>query len=354
MHRYALFLLVLSSLFISPAGAATYYASPGGGGSCTQESPCSLETGVRRLAGGDTLYLTGGSYGALDTNRTPIASGSSWSTATTIASAPGETAILSRLNLAGGNCGGPELKYLILDRLVVHHPYQAGDSITMCGDGIHHVRLSNSDITGAKIFLDGGTGHEILNNTIHDTFAYGIYNAHVSGTLIRGNTFYRNNGYGIHAVSETGGTDDIVIEDNTIEEVGYYSFSGSACGIAVGTGNNALVRNNTIRNIRDRTGLNCGIQVGTNKTITNARVCQNTIADVAFGIQVQPGVREATIADNTLSNVERPWDINGSPSYTVTASASMRAICAASSGSRPPPEPRRLPQPTNLRILAIQ
>jgi len=57
-------LLLFSLLpFSSAAWAATYYAGPeGGGSSCTQRAPCTIDGGLRKMSGGDTLVLLDGVY----------------------------------------------------------------------------------------------------------------------------------------------------------------------------------------------------------------------------------------------------------------------------------------------------
>ena len=68
---------------ITYAAGNTLYVSPNGGGSCSSSSPCSLDTGLNQLRGGDTLILQGGNYsqmlsvpggkgGSSDGNRTVI------------------------------------------------------------------------------------------------------------------------------------------------------------------------------------------------------------------------------------------------------------------------------------------
>lgn len=54
------FLLVMAS----SAGAATRYASPAGGGDCSQASPCGLATALSGAANSDTVVVGAGTYGS--------------------------------------------------------------------------------------------------------------------------------------------------------------------------------------------------------------------------------------------------------------------------------------------------
>src|SRR5512147_646721 len=57
------FFMMLSAWAAGEAAAATYYSSPAGSGTtCSSASPCSLATGLGKLAAGDTLLLKDGIY----------------------------------------------------------------------------------------------------------------------------------------------------------------------------------------------------------------------------------------------------------------------------------------------------
>jgi hypothetical protein len=58
-----LIVIILTSVVQIKLYASVYYASPGGTGTGTFDSPCSFSSGLTKLtAGGDTLYLRGGIY----------------------------------------------------------------------------------------------------------------------------------------------------------------------------------------------------------------------------------------------------------------------------------------------------
>jgi len=53
-------------LWASVAAGADYYAAPNGSGvNCTFIAPCSFDTGLSKLASGDTLWMRGGTYGGI-------------------------------------------------------------------------------------------------------------------------------------------------------------------------------------------------------------------------------------------------------------------------------------------------
>jgi hypothetical protein len=106
--------------------AATYYASPvGSGASCTIESPCTLNTGLGKLAAGDTLYLRGGTY-----NQT-VSFGKSCTSASriTISGYPAETAIIDGKNTIPSHWGtlfNVSGDYVTIRNLEVKDSYSMG------------------------------------------------------------------------------------------------------------------------------------------------------------------------------------------------------------------------------------
>ena len=67
--------------FTKSANAATYYASPiGSGATCSQSSPCTVQTGISKLTAGAILWLLDGTYtgdsGMINTNNLHGSSGS--------------------------------------------------------------------------------------------------------------------------------------------------------------------------------------------------------------------------------------------------------------------------------------
>src|SRR5580765_7636692 len=74
-----------------------------------------LAAAIGQLRPGDTLYLKSGTYGSLDDTQMTIPSGTSWDAPVTIASAPGETAVIQgRVSIRDQH-----IEYVIFDRLTV-------------------------------------------------------------------------------------------------------------------------------------------------------------------------------------------------------------------------------------------
>jgi parallel beta-helix repeat protein len=298
----------LAALFCTAALAhsATWYVSPSGSDSnpCTKDAPCqTIDRGVQALRSGDTLYLQGGTYtyqSIGDHGPTPVPSGSSWETATTIAAAPGETVWLkvTSISLSGTS-------YVIFDRLHV-------DNGSFSIDGAsHHVRWQNGEFTntesaGANMFI-GGSGHhlEVLNTDIHDagggggkgcTDPYGCYGMYWSGSdsLFDNNRVYNNGGYGWHIFSS--GHDNVA--NNVVSNSLFYGngftdlrgHSGCAFILSCGPGNKAY--NNVIYENA------CGIQI--DYRCHNCEVYNNTIyGNQGYGIAIA-GSNSVAVKNNIL------------------------------------------------------
>src|SRR4029077_2294478 len=204
--------LPLSTFYVSLTGSDN---NPG-----TLSQPfATINFGVSVLKPGDTLYIRGGTY-TEDINNT-IPSGISWSTPITVASYPGESAILKPMSASGeGIIYFDFQSYVILQNLVVD-----GSGLSVTGTiGIkithrtnvaaNHIRLQGCEIrnapdNGILITTDlSGTENvyynEILGCLIHNNGfnsasgldGHGLY-SQSSFCIIDGNKIYDNAGYGI-------------------------------------------------------------------------------------------------------------------------------------------------------------
>ena len=105
------------------ATAATYYVATDGndGNSCSASQSTStpkrtVSAGLECLRAGDTLYIRAGVYsGGLDSNRQSIPSGTSWSSAVTIAAYPGEKVVLQASGESVVNFADSYIQYVIFD-----------------------------------------------------------------------------------------------------------------------------------------------------------------------------------------------------------------------------------------------
>ena len=253
-------------LFLAlPAEAATYYVSPGE----------SLSAAIARLQPGDTLYLRGGVYGQL-VYGTTIPSGTSWDNPVTIASVPGETAII-RPPWSAEAFYIWGTSYVILDRLVFDGSNQTDDAFLAeigCdfdrakGEWLpetcaHHIRIQNSEFKhaggtalGTSKGSEGNTNqgnNEVINNAFHHSNLFtacseaeALYIGS-SRDLFRGNVFYDNDGAAINLCSN-GGT--FTINDSIIEQNVFHD-NGGRCGataVPVQNGHRILIRNNLFYN----------------------------------------------------------------------------------------------------------
>src|SRR5512136_779423 len=58
----ALFLLLSGTIQTASAAPGEWFVTPGGGGNCSQGSPCDLEDALSAAAGGDAIYIAEGNY----------------------------------------------------------------------------------------------------------------------------------------------------------------------------------------------------------------------------------------------------------------------------------------------------
>ncbi len=177
----------------------------------TQSAPFgTIRKGLATIHAGDTLYLRGGTYNeAISSNNQTIPTGTSWSNPVTIASYPGESAILQPSGVGGvidfnAYNTSYHIQYIIFDRLIL----DGSNALTVAsllgnsnGFQTHHIRFQNGEIryssgcgggyhivgpisqpgpTGqgnqVNIQLFGGYNNEFLNSKIHNSWCgYGFY-----------------------------------------------------------------------------------------------------------------------------------------------------------------------------------
>jgi parallel beta-helix repeat protein len=266
--------------------AATYYVAQNG----NDENPGTLAQpfrtlakGVSAMSGGDTLYIRQGTY--ITANANDIPSGSSWTSATKIASYPGETATITP-HPSGGQIFyffGSGGSYIILDRLVLDGAGASG----IGADGLkidspsHHIRFSNGEIKnfgGQGVLSGSSTGNEYINVKIHDG----------------GGRSHLGPGYD-HCMYL--GDDNGLIENSKI----YNCTGGYGLHFFGGTGKNWVIRNNRIHNNR-----NVGILL---QDADNALVYNNVIYNNSAGIAI--GGIGNKVFNNTVYNNGHPWGGGG-------------------------------------------
>jgi parallel beta-helix repeat protein len=289
---FALFFLVGATA----AQAGTYYVATTGNDSFpgTLEQPFrTIIKGVSVLKPGDTTVVRAGTYReSLDTNRVVFPSGTSWTSAVTLAAYPGEKVVL----IGYINFAAVPASYIIVSGLSI----DANNSVEgfTINQGSHHIRLQNCEIkntytNGIGIWWGNNNGlssdyNEILNCSIHhvgsrggdgipDTpFGYGrghgIYMT-TSNNIIRGNTFYDIGEYSIHQWTATPKfANNNIIDGNAVTRSGHNTTRyGQVCcgGIAVYAGNGAIVRNNIVY-ANEVNGINV------DSTCSNCKIYNNT------------------------------------------------------------------------------
>lgn len=340
---------LLVVLFLASSGhAATRYVSPGGANSRSCEASTSRGQPKQTLNGphgalacmrsGDTLYLLGGTYRealVISTGGLPNGGGS-WDTATTIAGAAGERAILrppsgtfTSTTLSLGQGGG--FAWMIFENLEMDGTDMGscsgcGQNVMLGGDS-HHIRIKDCNIHHGPShnLFGGGSYHEFLNNRVHDARGYGWY---WSGnhTLMEGNEVFNMGGYGLHMYN-TGANNvsDNIFRKNSVHDNGYGRYQEpplrGGSGVLVSHGNNNLVENNLIYNNAQ------GLEI--DHACTNCRYWHNTIvgntgAGVTLGVQYpqsMPGLvfQNNLVADNN-PNFYDPNRVPGTYSSTLCSS----------------------------------
>ncbi|HYP87248.1 MAG TPA: right-handed parallel beta-helix repeat-containing protein, partial [Polyangiaceae bacterium] len=137
------------------ASAATYYASPTGSGStCSAAAPCSLGSGINKIAGGDTLLLADGTYSGASVpsygfNVTKSGTPSAW---TTIAAAPGALPVIVGAGPSNNTGLGTSASYVQFVGIVVQK-FNTGFANGWTGTG--HVNDSNGNVRFINCIADG-------------------------------------------------------------------------------------------------------------------------------------------------------------------------------------------------------
>jgi len=326
------FALILVVATAGSAHATTFFVSTDGndGNSGSMDSPWqTLRFAVQQLRAGDTLYLRGGVYtggdNVIDSQAYPVASGSSWGDAITVAGYPGESVTMLPPNFASGikmTHGSPS--YWIFQDFVVDMSNQSygtgmGATAVYVADGANHIRLLRMEVKnnqGNGVGFSNSNGNsafnEVINSSIHDNgrfpgvnMGYGLY-VDTSDNLIEGNEIYNNGGYGLHFYDNSGAheVNRNVIRNNHI--YGNATHGGTNYGIVIAWGSDNVVDGNTIEGNRG------GIQVYTgssNTLVINNRISGNWPSP---GIAMQYYDGAPTVVGNSVgSNAYEIVDFGG-------------------------------------------
>jgi hypothetical protein len=290
---------------------------------CSGNSGAGYKTvpeGLRALRASDTLYIRGGNYylnaiygnAVTDTFGCVSSCPTSWETATKIMNYPNEKVVINHYGINMDNDSYPTgLSYLIWQgdkrENFIHQQNGTGGNLDglRVNNAVHHIRFQSMTIRNFSgvAGINGGNStnctkknynieiidNEIRNNGLGETespWEHGIYPSCGKSWLISRNYVVGNAAYGIH-LNKSGGDatslTDFIIERNIVE--GRSHFSGNAAGIVITKGTGHIVRNNIIIGKGSQANkLTWGISMAWG--VTGATVANNTIYDVAVGINV--------------------------------------------------------------------
>jgi parallel beta-helix repeat protein len=278
------------------AEAATYYVSLSGSDSRSCATAQTIDTpkrtiaaGVACLSAGDTLFIREGTYqtsgDVIDSSRFRVPSGTSWSSAVTIAGYPGETVVIQPPNGVHGlllTTGAPS--YLIFQDFTLDYSRDTtGREGVYAGTGAHHNRFLRLEVRYVKSFgvvfsENGGNSNfnELIDSEIHHTgdggsdirIGHGLYIL-TSDNLFEGNYIHDNEGYGFSMYDDAGPK---IVSRNVIRRNRIYNnglTKAASYAVVLAWGDDNLVYNNLIYANKG------GVQVYTESS--GAGVYNNTI-----------------------------------------------------------------------------
>jgi parallel beta-helix repeat protein len=322
------------------AEAATYYVATTGSDSNpgTLSQPfSSILKGVSVLRPGDTTFIRAGTYAESIPWSFNFPSGTSWSSAVTLAAYPGEI-VTMRPN--GGSSvidfGGDPDQYIIIDG-IHFDAINLSETAIAINQGSNHIRFQNCEIknaykSGVYILWGNNNGlpsnyNEFINCEIHHNgrMAYnggpnqppgygaghGLYIT-TQNNVFRGNQVHHNGNWGFHVYFEkypTQQTANNLIEGNLVYENGNdVTRYGHPCcgGIILSSGSGNMAYNNVVFNHTVE-----GIDVGT--TGANVKVYNNTFYNNAVDIRAFSGG-----SGNIQNNIAYPHGVSIASGYVVS------------------------------------
>jgi chitodextrinase len=308
----SLFFFLLSLTGI--ANAATYYASPSGSGTtCSSSSPCSLTTGLERVAAGDTLFLKDGVY---NQSLKIAKSGSSGSYITIKAQNDGQATVIT--NSSAPACFINSKSYVDLEGIVCVGQgstyYRAVDVDSSSHINLRRISAYNKSGEDGSGFNIDGSSYVLIEDGVafgNDRKQYNIQSDdHVTlrrcwasfdnwlGTGSQGDlgtlTIYGSSNcivencivtrtpssigtiHGIHNWANTGQTaDNNAYYGNVVYGLTDWSYLVNRADASVGSGNNIFTNNVGINNLRGFYQ-----RADTNMTVTNLTMAGTTSATV--------------------------------------------------------------------------
>jgi len=258
-----------ASFSISQTTGNVYYVAKTGSdsNSCTQARSVStpkltIAAGLACLAAGagDALIIKAGTYAeAINYNQIP-SGGGSWSTATKVLAASGETVTLRPTTGAyegSAVIAGYNQSYIILGGgddnaygMIVDASLTSQMGVRIANAGANHIRIQNLETFGSPNTCTGNAETnsyiEFIHLKIHDCGpgtptsggpGHGIYIGGSSNNLVERNEIYNVYGHGIHLYHK--GSNNNVIRYNYVHDNG-------SRGILIGSGNNNEAHDNIV------------------------------------------------------------------------------------------------------------
>jgi len=328
-----------SAFFTIAENTRTYYVAKTGNdaNSCSSTSPClTLSKATGMMSSGDTLIVSSGTYTESLPNGVP--SGTSWSNVTTIKSKPGDSVTLRPSGSSRVVRFGDDKQFIAIDGLVLDginlSRSLGGEAVKLDWDtdqarSARYIRITNCEIKNApgQGILSFGTGHQFINNRIHDNGFYcgaagschGIYHE-TDNALIEQNSIYNNEGFGIHIYNgyDYRSASNNIIRFNKVYDNGKGGAAGVSpytSGIIVTSGSDNKVYNNLVWNNKQ------GIRA--DYSASNTLIYNNTIYNNAGGGDGGYCVYNGKTSSSTYIRNNICWqnssaivDVSGAPGVT--------------------------------------
>ena len=215
--------------------AASYFALPNGSGtSCTIDTPCTLNSGLAKIAAGDTLFLRGGTY----SQSLSFSKSGTFASRITISGYPGEAAVIDGHNSIPSGCYDFLVtingSYVTFRDIRVQNSFRQRDRcrsnhrgpIHQCGSRLHgetglrpgannladHVtvtrngqRYGSGCSTWGSALCTTGSQNTIQNSVAYNNRGEGL-NAYGSSqnSIIQDNVSYNNQSVNLYRNSSTG------------------------------------------------------------------------------------------------------------------------------------------------------
>jgi hypothetical protein len=300
-----------------PPVTCTYFTATDGSDMAagTVAAPfATIDRGLQALAPGDTLCLRGGTYDEGIDGNAP--SGTGWGAAITVASYPGETAVLMPqtamfvVRLRG------DFHYVVLVGLVLDGTNVAEAGVYISADAAgtpDHIRVVGGEVRNAPtqgVIIEAEVGlptpdaNEFIGVAVHDNgttdFHHGFY-IQSNFNLVDGCDIYGNAGWGMQVFKE-GGVNGVHAGGNVVRHnrVHDNAAAGSGRGVGIGlyVGDGNVVYDNVVWNNM----MGMAVETGATNTLVynNTLVGNGGDAGLRIGYPDPPGAAGTLVRNNVF------------------------------------------------------